>query len=86
MKCEELLAMLNDYVDGGVDPGLCAQFEQHLAGCNPCQVVVDNIRQTITLYKEGQTYELPLLFRDKLHSALRAKWSETHTLKQGPPQ
>ena len=56
MKCEELLAMLNEYVDGTVDPAVCAEFEQHMAGCNPCQVVVDNIRQTITLYKDGQPY------------------------------
>ncbi len=78
MKCEELLAMLNDYVDGGIDPGVCEQFEKHLAGCNPCQVVVDNIRKTITLYKEGEQYELPVQFRDRLHSALRAKWKEKH--------
>ena len=78
MKCEELLAMLNEYVDGGVDPGACEQFEKHLAGCNPCQVVVDTIRKTITLYKEGQPYELPVQFRDRLHSALRAKWREKH--------
>jgi anti-sigma factor RsiW len=76
MKCEELLAMLNDYVDGGVDPGVCEQFEQHLAGCNPCQVVVDNIRKTITLYKDGQPYELPVEFRSRLHATLRAKWLE----------
>lgn len=78
MKCEELLAMLNDYVDGGVDPGVCEQFEKHLAGCNPCQVVVDNIRKTITLYKDGQPYELPVEFRSRLHIAMRAKWSEKH--------
>jgi hypothetical protein len=78
MKCDELLAMLNEYVDGGVDPGVCEQFEKHLAGCNPCQVVVDNIRQTITLYKDGQQIDLPVAFRDKLHSALRAKWREKH--------
>jgi anti-sigma factor RsiW len=78
MKCEELLAMLNDYVDGGIDPGVCEEFEKHLAGCNPCQVVVDNIRKTISLYKEGQTYELPLRFQERLHSALRAKWREKH--------
>jgi anti-sigma factor RsiW len=76
MKCEDLLAMLNDYVDGGIDPGVCEQFEKHLAGCNPCQVVVDNIRKTITLYKDGQPYELPVEFRTRLHSALRAKWLE----------
>ena len=78
MKCEELLAMLNEYVDGTVDPGVCAEFEQHLAGCNPCQVVVDNIRQTITLYKDGQLYAMPVKFRDHLHDVLRQKWKEKH--------
>ena len=83
MKCEELLAMLNDYVDGGVDPGVCDQFEKHLAGCNPCRVVVDNIRKTITLYQDGQPYDLPVEFRARLHSVLRAKWQEKHA---GPSQ
>lgn len=78
MKCEELLARLNEYVDGGVDPAICESFEHHLAGCDPCKVVVDNIRQTITLYKEGQPYELPVRFREQLYTALRAKWREKH--------
>jgi anti-sigma factor RsiW len=81
MKCEELLKMLNEYVDGTVDPAVCAEFEKHMAGCNPCQVVVDNIRKTITLYKNGQPYELPGAFRTKLHAALRERWKETHPAK-----
>ena len=76
MKCEELLAMLNEYVDGTVDPAVCAEFAQHLAGCNPCQVVVDNIRQTITLYKDGQPYAMPVPFRERMHDVLRRKWRE----------
>ena len=78
MKCAELLAALNEYVDGTVDPGICEEFEKHMAGCNPCQVVVDNIRQTITLYKEGKPVELPVDFRRRLHTALRQRWNETH--------
>jgi hypothetical protein len=74
MKCEDLLQAMNDYVDGNVDPGICEQFEQHLAGCNPCQVVVDNIRKTITLYKAGQPYEMPAEFQQKLRAAIREKW------------
>ena len=77
MKCEEMLKLLNEYVDGTVDPGLCAEFEKHMAGCNPCQVVVDNIRKTITLYKDGQPYELPAEFRDRLHATLRQHWKKT---------
>jgi len=76
MNCEELLRMLNEYVDGSVDPGICESFEKHLAGCNPCQVVVDNIRQTITLYRDGQPCELPVEFRARLHGALREKWRQ----------
>jgi anti-sigma factor RsiW len=76
MKCGELLKVLNEYVDGTVDPALCDELEQHLAGCNPCQVVVDNIRQTITLYQNGQPCELPPEFRQKLHATLRKCWRE----------
>jgi len=76
MKCEELLKALNEYVDGTVDPAICEEFEKHMAGCNPCQVVVDNIRKTVTLFKSGQPYELPLEFRNRLHATLRQRWKE----------
>ena len=81
MKCEELLAVLNEYVDGTVDPAICVEFEQHLAGCNPCQVVVDNLRQTITLYRNGQPYELPGAFRARPHAALRERWTKQHPVQ-----
>ncbi len=76
MKCEELLKLLNEYVDGTVDPGLCDEFEKHMAGCNPCQVVVDNIRKTITLYKNGEPYELPATFHEKLSNCLKERWKQ----------
>lgn len=78
MKCEELLALLNDYVDGAVDRAVCEEFEAHMAGCNPCQVVVDNIRKTIMLYRRGKLVELPEPCRERLHAALRGRWQETH--------
>ncbi len=74
MKCEELLRAMNDYVDGNIDPTICEGLEKHLADCNPCQVVVDNIRKTITLYKAGQPYELPAELKRKLRAVLRDKW------------
>ena len=78
MNCEDLLASLNEYVDGTIDPAICEEFEKHMASCNPCQVVVDNIRKTITLYKNGQAYPLPAQFRERLHDVLRKRWNETH--------
>jgi anti-sigma factor RsiW len=78
MKCEDLLAQLSDYVDGSIDPAICREFEAHMTGCDPCQVVVDNIRKTITLYQAGQAYELPIPFRQHLHAMLRERWKESH--------
>lgn len=78
MKCEDLLALLGEYVDGSIEPSLCEEFERHMSGCNPCQVVVDNIQKTITLYRAGEVYELPSPFRNRLHQCLRERWRQCH--------
>jgi anti-sigma factor RsiW len=74
MNCDDLLAALNDYVDGTLDPSLCEKYRSHLEGCNPCQIVVDNIRQTISLYRAGEPYELPVELHEQLHNLLRTRW------------
>lgn len=86
MNCEELLAALNEYVDGKLDSPVCREFQQHLEGCNPCKVVVDNIRQTILLCKDGQTYEIPAPCREKLHQMLREKYVSKQTGQPDGPQ
>jgi hypothetical protein len=78
MKCEELLAFLNEYVDGTVDPAVCEEFDKHMAGCDPCKVVVDNIRKTITLYRAGKPCGLPVEFGQRLQASIRQRWTETH--------
>ena len=74
MNCDDMLKILNEYVDGTLEPGVCEQFQQHLAGCNPCRIVVDNIRKTIQLYKGDEVFELPVEFRARLHDTLRDRW------------
>ena len=74
MNCQELLAALNEYVDGHIEPGICQAFEAHLKDCNPCQIVVDNIRRTITLYKAGERVELPPEFHQCLCRILKERW------------
>jgi hypothetical protein len=77
MTCEELLKALNDYVEDETVLAVCREFAAHLAGCNPCQIVVDNIRNTIRLYKSGRPYPMPPEFQARLRDALRAKWEQT---------
>ncbi len=76
MTCDELLKALNEYVDDPTILAVYEEFSDHLAGCHPCQVVVDNIRKTIALYKAGEPYAMPAGFQNRLHEALREKWSQ----------
>ena len=74
MTCEELLRALNEVIDDASALALYAEFADHLAGCNPCQLVVDNIRKTIQLFKAGEPYPMPNTFQDRFREALKAKW------------
>ena len=76
MTCHDYRDLMMGYLDNELTDEQRRQFEEHLAGCNPCQVVVDNIRKTITLYKAGEPYPMPPEFHDRLHETLRARWKE----------
>ena len=74
MRCEELLAALGDYVDGQLDPALREAFEQHIQDCSICEVVIDNIRNTITLYSAGVPVDMPPELHEHLSTLLRDRW------------
>ena len=57
--CHHLLGSLSDYIDGDLDDALCAEIEQHMAGCTNCQVVVDTLTKTVSLYQMLPEQPLP---------------------------
>ncbi len=70
-NCENYLHQLSEYVDGELDPKLCALLEEHLHGCTNCKVVVDTLKRTIEVYKlEAEHNELPEQVRTRLYSRL----------------
>jgi anti-sigma factor RsiW len=69
-----MLAALGDYLDGEMDPATIAAFKRHLCGCQTCEVVIDNLRHTITIFKHGQPAEFPAELQTQLRQALRAHW------------
>lgn len=76
MTCEELLEALNEYVDGTLDLQVCEKFADHIADCNPCQIVIDNIRKSISLYKNGEPFPLPQEFQNTLRDNLLKRWKQ----------
>jgi predicted anti-sigma-YlaC factor YlaD len=79
MTCRELLGALNEYVDGETQSALCQALQEHLADCNPCRVVIDNIRHTITLYRIAERNTLPAGLHEQLRTMVRQRWAATQS-------
>jgi anti-sigma factor (TIGR02949 family) len=70
-SCAELFAQLSDYIDGELEAAVCAELEDHLAGCPDCRVMVDTVRKTIYLYRTGAPHELPPDVQERLYRLLK---------------
>lgn len=75
-KCPDYINDLNDYLDGGVSPELCAEIEAHIGQCDNCRIMVDTLKQTVSLCREGEQEALPTIIEDKLKSLLKRRWDE----------
>ncbi len=74
-KCAEYLQELSDYIDGELDPQLCAEIERHVGECVNCKLMFDSLKMTVKLCREsGQCEELPKEFAERLNQAVRNKW------------
>ena len=79
MDCRKLLAELGEYIDGELDESICKELEKHLADCDPCRVVVDNLRGTVQIYKDCEPIEVPVKFQEHLHELIQKRWKERHS-------
>lgn len=70
-RCRDFFNQLSDYIDGELAASLCAELEQHLAGCPNCRIVVDTTRKTVSLYRRyGRPAELPAGVSERLWQAI----------------
>ena len=78
MNCTEVLEQLGDYLDEDARQELCRQIEGHLKQCSNCQVYVDTVRKTITLYQtDGSGVELPVTASQKLQLAMASEYQRS---------
>jgi len=71
MECKELLEKLSEYIDGELDPKLCADLENHMADCNPCLIFVNTFKKTLSLFKYASSEPLPKEVHLRLHDYLK---------------
>ncbi len=77
-KCSEHIQEIADFIDGEVDESLCLELEKHLKDCENCRIMVDTLKQTFVLCRDGKRESLPEGLRDKLNQALKKKWDEKY--------
>ena len=46
LVCQQAVALMNDYLDGGLSRRDQRRLRKHLAGCDACQAFLDQLRLT----------------------------------------
>ncbi len=75
-KCLDYINELNDYLDGEIDSSLCAEIEAHIGECKNCRIMVDTMKQTVKLCREGKEEKLPVTLENKLNNMLKERWEK----------
>ncbi len=52
LSCQEVVALVTDYLEAALVPGTRAQFEAHVADCPDCETYLRQIQQTIALLRK----------------------------------
>ena len=75
-KCVDYIGDLNDYLDGILSISLCREIEEHIVQCQNCRIMVDSMKQTVILCRDGVREKLPESLEQKLNGVLRTRWEE----------
>ena len=73
MTCTEFLAQLDDLIDDAVTTQMRADLQEHLRGCEHCEVTLSTTRKTIEIYRSHEIYDQPSDLRERLHAAIMAR-------------
>ena len=73
MTCQVAVELLNDYLEGALDPGDRARLEAHLAECPYCVTYLDQLRLTTRLCARVRATEVPGPVMDVLLQAYRER-------------
>jgi anti-sigma factor RsiW len=60
-------------IDDDVSAQTRSMLQEHLNGCEHCEVTLSTTRKTIEIYRSHEVYELPNSVRQRLHDAIMAR-------------
>jgi anti-sigma factor RsiW len=70
IDCRHVFREISNYIEGEVDPGLRARMEAHFKECAHCTAILDGTRNVLRLVGDGEVFELPAGFSERLYRKL----------------
>jgi RNA polymerase sigma-70 factor (ECF subfamily) len=70
--CPDIPRLFSRYLENEIGPSVCAEMEQHLAGCPRCRRACDSLKRTLELCRTaGTAVEVPPAVQASVKVALR---------------
>jgi hypothetical protein len=76
ISCQEVVELVNGYLDRSLDADEASLFEQHVNFCDGCDWYLDQMRTTISTVGRISEEQVPPDTRDRLLTAFR-EWKRT---------
>jgi RNA polymerase sigma-70 factor (ECF subfamily) len=70
--CPDVLAAYSKKLEGDIDATVCAELEQHISGCAPCERACDSLKRTLALCQAAGSEPVPAAVQTSVRAALRA--------------
>ena len=74
LRCQQLVELVSDYLDGGLDPVDRTAVERHLDVCGDCRGYVAQVRRMLELTRAHRLQGLPDALLDTLMKDFRGRW------------
>lgn len=71
LRCRDLGNLLHDYLEGGLEPALRRQLDEHLADCPGCLGFLNTYRHTVSVAHDLRCEDIPPELQRKLRSFIR---------------
>jgi anti-sigma factor RsiW len=69
LACRDLVELVTEYLEGGLDSSMRDRFARHLAECPYCQIFVEQMRATIELARRVEVDQIDPDVRQRLLDA-----------------
>lgn len=84
LECEEIFALLSEYLDEEVSPDISDCISAHISGCEPCIDFLESLQKSVALCKQYRSEALPSPLADDVRQQLREAYDRMITLRNGP--